>query len=109
MRALRTFTTVDVTESNKEREPSSIEASQASQMTDSVPNITTKNNGLKTSRGQPKKESGNFPTKTGLDADLVNIESGPVTRSKGRALASQQSQQQSDEIVIDPKEGVMAS
>ena len=105
-RALRTFSLPKQgnVESDKEREPSSKEASR---ITDSAPDINSNinNNGPKTSRGRPKKELGKFSTQAGLDADLVNIENGPATRSKGIVLASPQSQQQSNEIVIDPKKG----
>ena len=109
LRALGTFSMPKQCniESNKAREPSSNETSQASRITDSAPdtNLNIDNYWPKPSRGRPKNESGKSQTKTGPDADLVNMENGPVTRSKGKTLATQQSQQQSNEIVIDPKEG----
>ena len=106
LKALGTFAMPEINvESNKVREPSSNETSQASRITDSAPGYSNNNNGPKTSRGRPKKEAGKFTTKTDLDADLVNVGSGPVTRSRGRAFASKQSQQQSSEIILDPREG----
>ena len=106
LKALGTFAMPKINvESNKVRERSSNETSQASRITDSAPDFKINNSGPKTSRGRPKKEAGKFTTNTDLDADLVNVGSGPVTWSRGRAFETQQSQQQSSEIILDPKEG----
>ena len=96
-------------ESINQQEPSSIEASQACRITDSVPdiksNVKINNDGPKPSRGRPKKDLNVFTMKTGLDADPVDNGNRPITRLRGKTFASQQSQQQSNENVIDPKEG----
>ena len=110
LRALGTFTMHKQfnVESINQREPSSIEASQASRITDSAQdinsNVNINNDGPKPSRVRPKKELKVFTMKTGLDADPGDNENRLITRSRGKALASQQSRQPSVEIVVDRKE-----
>ena len=66
------------------------EASQASRITDSC-QITNKPKELNRGRGEPKEEAVKTATKTNPEADSANK---TLTRSRGKALASQQLQSQ---------------
>ena len=84
------------------REPSSEIQSQASRLTDSTPSSASNqenktNNGLSKSKGRPKKESAQVATKTSLDADFINDETKPLTRSRAREIA------RSTENISDPQ------
>ena len=68
----------------------SAEASQTSRITDS----NKRQRGPNKARGRPKKEGVKATTQTNPDAELVNDAAKPLTRSKSKALAPQQLQQE---------------
>ena len=93
-RALETFSASrNLLKSNK-CEPSSKEPSQASRITDSTQSISSgqPTQGLKLKPNPSKREQIKPAAKMNLDAEVIDETNKPLTRSRARILASQNSQ-----------------
>ena len=93
-RASKTFSASKSLLNSKNWEPSSERPSQASRITNStqVTNSVQIKQGLSSKKNQPKKKLAKVTAKTNLDAELVNEGNKPLTRSRSKILASQNSQ-----------------
>ena len=93
-RALKTYSASKSLINSNNWEPSSNKPSQASRITDSsqFTNLEQTKQGPKLKKNQSKKERVEVASRTNLDADPINESNKPLTRSRARVHASQNSQ-----------------